>query len=175
MSDGITAVTTLISVSLGFASSQLAEWLKDRRAYEREQASRLSTRRDKQLERRNDFQRQTLLDLQEAVQKIIRNAAKMHHLDIMAQRGGQAWHTTRFPDGVNNGSRLDNVQATKLVVRVRDGNIRSLAERFKTECTAVLFADSEQDGEAKLAKAAASFQLLNDLIGQTLRQMDEIE
>jgi hypothetical protein len=54
----------------------------------------------------------------------------MQHLDVMAQRKGAAWHTTRFPDGVSNRSRLDNVQATKLVVRVRDENIRSLAERF---------------------------------------------
>jgi hypothetical protein len=61
----------LVSALLGFLSSQVLEWLKDKRAYTRERASREAARRDPRTEPRNDFQTKTLLDFQDQVDRWI--------------------------------------------------------------------------------------------------------
>jgi hypothetical protein len=54
----------------GFIFGAVTEYLRDRRASTRERESRTAARNLQQLERRTTFQRQTLLDFQDAVQKL---------------------------------------------------------------------------------------------------------
>ena len=54
-------------------------------------AARGAARWDQILERRNAFQRQTLLDLQEALMKLGRTCGQMHHQDVMTYRQTGEW------------------------------------------------------------------------------------
>jgi hypothetical protein len=160
---------------LGFASSQLSEWLKDRRAYEREQASRVSTRRDKQLERRNDFQRQTLLELQEEAIKVIQNASACHHVDKMSIRKNGKRGQEPYPEAINLGVQLANARTALLGVRVHDEEVRSLLKRFKDQCSFAFLDDDEDMREALIQAAGSSFVELNNRIGKILRLLDDVE
>jgi hypothetical protein len=171
----LTAFGGFATAALSYVLLRSSDARKDERTYQREKAARDEARRDAIIERRNDFQRRTLLHLQDAVQASIRNAAQMHHLDTMAKREGKAWHSQYYPDDLSDKTLLANTRTTKLGVRVRDENIRILVDQFKSECADVLFSSSEQDGDRKLSQASDSFKLLNDLIGIALRQLNEIE
>jgi hypothetical protein len=59
----------LITGAVGLLSGIVLEWFRDNRTYSREKEARDFTRKDKQRERRNEFQRQTLLDLQAQCKK----------------------------------------------------------------------------------------------------------
>jgi hypothetical protein len=98
----------LVTAFGGLISGLILEWLRDKRSYTREQTARNAARRDAQIERRNDFQRRTLLHLQDAVQASIRNTSQMHHWDTMSKREGEAWHSRPYPDDLNEKVLLAN-------------------------------------------------------------------
>jgi hypothetical protein len=53
-------------------------------------------RHDKLFEQRIGFQRQTLLDLQEASMQLARSVAAIHHQDVMAYRSTGKWASSRW-------------------------------------------------------------------------------
>jgi hypothetical protein len=74
-------VLPVVTLILGFAISAVTDWIKYPRDSERERAARLETRRDQLSEQRRSFQRQTLLDLQEAIQDLARATGAAHVQD----------------------------------------------------------------------------------------------
>jgi len=169
----ISAAVTLISTSVGFISSQLMERSKDRHAYEREKEARESARRDNLFERRTEFQRQTLLDLQDAVMKLIRATGEMYHIDLMASRATGKWVKQLFPDELDNRAFSAGVQITVLGVRVRDKSIRDLLAQLKVHTDGVVFAKNQAEAEGSLGKMSDSFAALNARIGEVLRSLDD--
>jgi hypothetical protein len=177
---------TVITTLSGFFAGWLTEWFRDGRARrreheaadatsKREREARNDTRREQRFERRASFQRQTLLDLQDAVQKLLRVTGKMHHLDTIASRSGGEWHKQLYPDDVDNEAHSTNVQTILLGVRVRDDSIRSMAKELKEKCNSVLFSKNEADGDRIMLEAAKIFEVLNERIGERLRQLDDDE
>lgn len=170
----------------GFFAGWLTELFRDgrtrRREHEaaeatsnRERAARDAARREQRFERRTNFQRQTLLDLQDTVQKLLRVTGKMQHLDGIAHRSTGEWHKQLYPDDVNNEAHLTNVQTTLLAVRVRDESIRSMAKDLREKCNSVFFSKNEAESERLILAAAAVFETLNERIGERLRQIDDDE
>ena len=99
----------------------------------------------------------------------------MQHLDSMALRSGVSWHKQTYPESLNNESLAVNTQTTLLRARVEDDSIRAILAKFKDECGAIIFAQTKEDGDSKLAKAGDTFAVLNELIGQRLRKLEEIK
>src|SRR5580658_7949217 len=89
------SATTLI----GFVAKAVTDWWRER-------TTREEARRDKFFERRADFQRQTLLNLQDAVMELIRTAGENHHQDVMAFRKGVKWGAERLSDELDERARL---------------------------------------------------------------------
>jgi hypothetical protein len=87
-----TWLATILSVIAGGLLAILAAWIADIRLAARERERRIEERRDHRAIRRDDFQRETLLALQVASQKLLRTAGRIQHLDLMAFRknGGVA-------------------------------------------------------------------------------------
>lgn len=165
----------LVTAFIGFGSSQVLEWLKDRRAYQREKEARDSTRRDAQLDRRNDFQRQTLLDLQEAALKLMQNAGAHHHFDLVSIGKHGKRHQEPYPEDINLGGQFANARTALLGVRVRDEEVRSLLKQLKDEST-FAFLDHDKDmRESYMQAAGSTFVELNNRIGEILRKLDDIE
>jgi hypothetical protein len=180
---GLYTVFTMLS---GFLAGWLTEWFRDERARkrehetaeatsEREREARNATRREQRFERRTSFQRQTLLDLQGAVQKLLRTTGQMHHLDSMAHRSGGEWHGQLYPADVDSEAHLVNVQTSLLAVRVRDDSIRSMVRELKDKCMSVVFSRNKADSDRFILDAANLFETLNERIGERLRQLDDDE
>lgn len=171
---------------VGFAAGFISEWFRDQRARKREhegaeavsareREARKAARREQLSERRTTFQRETLLALQEAVQRLIRTNGEMHHLDIMAARAGGEWHKQPYPDDLDGRALQANVETTKLGVRVRDESVRVLLQELKEGCVAVMFSPSPDAGEKASHNTTDVFIRLNERIGELLRKMDDDE
>jgi hypothetical protein len=182
MADWLIAGTTLS----GFLAGFLTEWFRDTRARkreheaaeatsQRESAARNATRREQRFERRTSFQRQTLLDLQNSTQRLLRATGRMNHLDSMALRSGGEWHGQLYPQDLNDEANGANVQTMLLAARVRDASIRSMTEELRSKCNSVLFCKDEADGEHILVDAGNTFGKLNERIGEQLRRLDDDE
>jgi hypothetical protein len=177
---------TLIPALGGFFAGWLTEWFRDERARkrehetaeairQREREARDAARREQRFERRNSFQRQTLLDLQETLHRMLRAEGQMNHLDVMATREGLKWHDRGYPEELSNESHDANVKCMLLVVRMRNDAIRKLAEDVRTKVNSILFFNNETDSRRALSDAGELFGSLNELIGKELRQLDDDE
>jgi len=75
------SVVALLSAVVGYIGAMVTEYLRDSRARAREREARDASRRERLQVRRSDFQRETLLNLQEAVMHLARACGRMHHHD----------------------------------------------------------------------------------------------
>jgi hypothetical protein len=177
---------TVVSTLSGFITGWLTEWFRDERARKREREAaeaisqrerdaRSATRREQRFERRTSFQRQTLLDLQDSTQRLLRATGRMHHLDSMAFRSGEKWHGQLYPDDLDSETHAANVQTMKLASRVRDASIRSTTEELRSKCISAMFSRDEAEGDRLLVDAGNMFGALNKRIGEQLRQLDDDE
>jgi hypothetical protein len=66
-------------------------WLDFRRTREREREARRENRRDQLFERRNAFQRQNLLELQDRVMDLVRTTMKINQKEMLASRDAGHW------------------------------------------------------------------------------------
>jgi hypothetical protein len=97
---------------LGYGLKWLEGWFTHARTREREREARDDARRAQRREARIAFQRQTLLDLQEAMQQLARSAGAAHHHDLMAHRAGAPWGETS-PAGLSQRCRSSGSIALK--------------------------------------------------------------
>lgn len=166
----------LITAILGFASGGFFEWMRDRRTYKREREARDSAKRGQQLERRNEFQRQTLLELQDAAMKLMQATSRISHFDIMAFRKHGRKGVESYPEKINSDDQIANAQTALLGVRVRDEAVRTLLQQLKDHlCAATVFSTSEEESEVAMCAAGDKFAELNQRIGQVLRLIDDEE
>jgi hypothetical protein len=163
-----------VTLLIGFATGAVTEWLRDRRTEGRERKARKEARRDQFLERRKDFQRQTLLDLQEAVMELIRTAGEMHYQDLMASRKAGKWVSQPVTDELNERARIVQARTTLLSVRVRDDSVRGFVDELKGHASSLVVSKSQAESEATFANINPIFQKLNERVGQLLREMDDL-
>jgi hypothetical protein len=138
----------------GFGTKSLADWFDYRRGTKREREAREWTRRGQVIERRINFQHQTLLDLQETCMQLARATGAMHHLDVVAFRTHGTWQKELLPEDLNENSRLAQTKTMMLAARVRDDVTRSMVENFKNLCVATSQCATERDGKLTLLVSA---------------------
>jgi hypothetical protein len=80
---GIGAVTTLLNGVGGYWLSGRNDEARDIRTLQREQTARKEERDDRLQEQRHEWQRQTLLDLQDELQKLARAIGKILQQDLL--------------------------------------------------------------------------------------------
>lgn len=164
-----------LSVIVGGALTMLSAWIADKRLNERERESRREERRERIALRRSDFQRETLLALQEASQKLLRTAGAMHHQDVVAFRQTGRWQRQQLSDDLDANYLQHNTDTMLLASRVRDAETRSLTDKLRTQTSAAGFSSTEKDAEGRMMAAADIQQALTQRIGQLLRELDEAE
>jgi hypothetical protein len=123
-----------------------------------------------------EFQRATLLELQAAIQQLARFTGQAHHQDVMASRATGAWRKQPLTKEVDDGFLRARTSIILLRVRVRDEEIRRLAELFSSACVAVMY--SETEGAAHDALQLRVIPAVTDLherIGAVLRSLDDDE
>src|SRR6266581_6335804 len=121
----------VLTLLLGYAVKAASDWLQHRRTSERERQAREAARLDQLFERRTTFQRQTLLDLQDAVMLLGRTSGAIHHQDVMAFRKTGKWQKQLLDEGLDESARLAGARTSMLAVRVRDQSVRELVAVVK--------------------------------------------
>jgi uncharacterized membrane protein len=176
------AVTLLV----GFATSSFSEWLRDGRAGERERATaeaisgrerdaREAARRIQLFERRAISQRETLLNLQDAVVKLSRAAGKIHHLDLMEHRKNGTWGGNLLPEDLSDDAHHANVTLMVLTARVRDSHIQEMVQTFRNHASRVGISRTEEAEKEALARMSEVLEPLHQRIGEVLRKLDDDE
>lgn len=166
-------LSTLLAVFAGGGVTMLSSWLADKRSFARERERSVLDRADRSLLLRNNFQRETLLALQQAAQSLIRATGEMHALDLGAHRLTGEWRKNRFGEELNQ-KHLSAVTDTLIYAsRVRDGGIRELAGRLRAECTMVLDCQLPESAMKLMNCAVEVHKELIESIGRSLRDLDD--
>jgi hypothetical protein len=158
----------------GYAAGFVTEWFRDSRTARREREARAEKRADDLRARRAEFQRQTLLDLQEAMFQLARAAGTLYHQDVMTFRKTGVWGRQLVSDEVSEGHRAALARTDMLVARVRDEDIRHLVGQLRTRSGEVSTSRSEADAEGNIAAMMAAQEQANQRIGEVLRSLDEL-
>ena len=125
--------------------------------------------------RRNDFQRTTLLSLQEASQKLLRNTGASLHRDVVAHRTTRKWQRQQLPDDLSNDHLRLSTETMLLASRVRDDEVRALAGRLRTQTAVVGLSSGESEAESRMMAAADTQGALIQRIGEIVRGLDEAD
>jgi hypothetical protein len=153
----------------------LSAWLADQRVESRERERRRVERRERLTDRRADFQRETLLSLQIASQKLLRNTGASLHRDIVAHRTTGKWQKQQLPHNLSDDDLRWKTEVLLLASRVRDQEVRDLVEQLRTQTTKVFLSRDEQEAEGHMTAAGDTQALLIQRIGQLVREMDDFE
>jgi hypothetical protein len=130
---GIGAVTTLLNGVGGYWLSGRNDEARDIRTLQREQTARKEERDDRLQEQRHEWQRQTLLDLQDELQKLARATGKILHQDLLTvrEKGG----VFLLPDALGGDEFLAaTVAVQKLRERVLPDELRARVGDFVEFC-----------------------------------------
>ncbi|SRR5216683_1869088 len=165
----------LVTGFVGIVSGITLEWFRDNRAYKRERESRDSGRRDAWIERRNAFQTQTLLDLQDETAKWIRCVREVHFLQTSRSDAVGEWPDIPYPAEL--GDRLGEATSRTIMFsgRIRDGEVRETFKQLRDELGKVIWASNKSDSERWIRASNTTFEALNERIGVLLRDLDLFE
>jgi hypothetical protein len=162
---------------VGYVLAGRNERARDERATRREAMARRATVRERLEQERHAFQRETLLDLQDALQRQVRSVAKMilHDKRSLQERGALTFL----------GSELDaesyeiGVTVRRLQERVMDETVRRAVEEFRSHVThvetsfATVHEMSAEDGVRHLDSLqhdlVQHYIALSDQMGKALR------
>lgn len=164
-----------MSVIAGGVLTMVAAWLGDRRITERDRERRRDERQERLVTRRNEFQRETLLALQLVSQKLLRNTGASLHQDVVAHRLGSKWQRQQLPDALSDDHLHVVTETMLLASRVRDDEIRTLADRFRSQTLAVGMSNGENEAENRMKGAGETQAALIQRIGEIVRGLDEAD
>jgi hypothetical protein len=165
----------VVTLIIGAVLKAVFDMMTDRRTALRDREARRDQRRDALRLKRVEFQRATLLELQEAISQLARFAGQAQHHDLLAYRGSGAWQKQPLTEEVNQGFLSAQTSVGRLRVRVRDPRVRQLAERLSTECTNVVLSTNEGASEHALRDVMSALADLQEQIGAILRNLDDDE
>ena len=126
-------------------------------------------------EQRTGFQRQTLLDLQEASIQLARAVAAIHHQDKIAYRTTGKWGKQSVSDDLSEGIRVAQARTGMLGARVRDDAIRELIDKLKNRSVEAVSSPTPEDSDRADIGVTVIYDELNQRIGEVLRKLDDAE
>lgn len=152
----------------GLLSGQLAEFFRARREKEAKDLARTQALKDKRIE----FQRATLLEMQEAALMAVQ---RLHTILENAQVPVEQRVSLKLMGQVVEKQRQFAWRWTLLTSRVTGGDIRVLADGFKDALNVSYFSLDKPQYLNSLETSTLRFNELNTLIGNALRKLDSDE
>jgi hypothetical protein len=150
----IVAGTALLSGALGLIGGLAIEHLRT----QRDRAGRVEQRQDQ----RDDFQRQTLLELQEAVARFGRAVGRANHRDWMIYKETGTWGQALLPGELDEEFLAAQVQLGLLRERVRDDQLRTLVTGFSNRGVLATMATSKETATQRMDDWIESLTNLQD-------------
>ncbi|MBN8646936.1 MAG: hypothetical protein J0L55_03205 [Caulobacterales bacterium] len=168
-------VIPIVTLFIGLAFGMLSDYLKDKRLLEREREIRdIQFRQDSKI-RFNQFQRENLISLQEAIGKLIRATGKGHHEDTIAFKMSGEWKKNVLSEEVDIGFLNSQNLVSMHYVRLHNSEIREISKSLKRLCSEVALAESERVGMKNMMEISRIVEDLEERIGFELRRIDNIE
>lgn len=161
----------VFTLVLGFVASSANEWLRDLRSARREREAREAERNTQLLAKRASFDKETLLELQEAVARLVRATGAAHHIDWMAEKASGKWGRNLLPDDLDSETLAAHVRTSILTVRVRDNEARALVQALRDASVKSGLARNRQDTEAQMQEISTLLERLNHRIGEVFRSL----
>jgi hypothetical protein len=157
----------------GYAVKTLDDLRRERRADQRADRQREIDLEDERRHREADFQRETLLELQEALHAALKAAAR----DVMEQSSDAKNRGVPFPQGRARSETNEEEQqllGRVLVIRarVKDDEVRDLTDAVTAAMVSpqALFSESAEAALKALQGSWQLFGVLNEHIGALLRE-----
>jgi|SRR3990167_1399726 len=159
------AVWGLLGTLVGAAASVGTTWISN--AHE----SGLEKQRAKDLraETSRAFQRQTLIDLQDAVHHLVAQAAFAHMHDAREARAKGEWGITPLADEQAEMLRQAFRKVTILNQRVANDALRARVNKFKSDVGEAVNASNQKDASFLWEYTAEEIESLSSDIGEVLR------
>lgn len=140
------------------------EWLRDRRA----SSQATKERREVRQERRDDLERETLVELQDSLYAFVRGIAKVRLFDEKTEREqGQQF---QVPDGLDTELNDGQVLTIKLATRVADDEIRRLVDETIKHGTATVMPHPEEP-HRHWVEMARVYEQAQEKIGLRIRNL----
>ena len=155
----------LIGTAVGALASIGTTWLANRSSepLHRQRAS------EDRIERASAFQRQTLLDLQEALHDALRLVTRGHMADIMSVRTGGVWGKNLLGADLDEQIRLAQRKVAILIERIADDRLRVQVKDLTVYANQVLNSATELESTATLERTYTSAEAVLQSVGVALR------
>lgn len=160
------AIWGLLGTVVGALTSVLTTWVAARSESNREQQKLY----DERVERARAFQRQTLIDLQEAIHDALRLVNQAHLEDRRAYRQGERWGRNKLPETVDEGLRVARRRVSILIERVAIDDLRAQLTALMASSTQVLLAGNREEADSYMEKSSKSAQDVLVNVGAALRK-----
>jgi hypothetical protein len=161
------AVWGLIGTIVGALASIVTTWISSRNDFIlQKQASSLE-----RMEKQRAFQRDTLLELQDALHDIARMSARLYFEDLASFKVSNDWGKSYLSNEVNEGLVLANRRMSILIARVADNQLRSELKEIMKIITQASFAKSHAEAESANHLIITAFDNVMERLGNVLRSL----
>ncbi|HSW94972.1 MAG TPA: hypothetical protein VLI88_02310 [Patescibacteria group bacterium] len=162
----------LLTLILGYVGSLLTESRRDARLAQREEKARTDARALASADRRDEFQRKTLLELQEALMVVARITAEMHSEDRRGFKATGQWTGGLHSEGLDQRGQAANGVLSTIAVRVLDDRLRATVDEFHKAAThAAVIARTREEAVEAMSVMTNSMVRANERIGELLRSL----
>ena len=158
-------IIPLITLIIGWGLSQLGVVFSNIR----EEKTRKLARTEKLEDQRVSFQRQTLLELQEALSLLARATGRIHHEDMITYRKTGLWQKHHITEEWNQKEYEANVRTNVLMVRVADEELRKRVEKMRMITGHITISKTPEEAEQSFVEAIQIWDEVNDHLGRVLR------
>jgi 16S rRNA C967 or C1407 C5-methylase (RsmB/RsmF family) len=121
--------------------------------------------------RRSDFQRTTILDLQETLANLARATSRIHHEDWMAFKKSGQWGRNQTTDEWAEKQRDAFQSLTVFTTRLDDEELRRELQRYQDVCYEATMANDESTSNLALIDLQIAFNAVMGNLGETLRRL----
>lgn len=164
----------------GYLAAAATEYLRGKQMLVREREGRREAREAARQDARDTFERDTLIELQDAISALMRNVGQIHFQNEVEYRQSGLWGRKLLPDEIGSepqASRAHNFD--RLRVRALDEDVRRLCEQWWSSAarSMVPALQGEDDEEARLRaiaewqRTSAIFPEVMERIGSRLREL----
>ena len=160
-------IGTIVGAVVGTAGTLFATWLQQAHASRRE---REASERDA-AERRRAFQRDTLMELQEALAALVRYYGRAQHLDEMEWRKTGTWGRSLLPEDVDSGTQNTTVRMILLSERIDDDDVRQHIRAFNDGLARLAISTDRDEAQDIMAGAVADYAAIQGEVGAVFRAL----
>ncbi|KQZ14290.1 hypothetical protein ASD44_09565 [Mesorhizobium sp. Root554] len=165
----------VVTLILGIGLKGLFDYLADQRSSARERASRHEQRMESTKLRRIEFQRSTLLSLQESAANYARLVGRAHHHHTLENRKSGVWGRSMLGADLDTDLATLMRQMAVLKERAMDDELRRLVDQYCMASAGFLISREQEAGGQHFSLAMDAGSAVQGRIGVVLRSLDTDE